>query len=46
MPAGLFVSCRNEARRDDDSVNVRTCAQWITYIDREKDRIAKLAAAG
>lgn len=41
-----FVSCRNEARRDDDSVNVRTCAQWITYIDREKDRIAKLAAAG
>ena len=43
---GSFVSCRNESRRDEDNVNLRTCSQWITFIDREKDRIAKLAAAG
>ena len=43
---GSFVSCRNEARREEDETNQRTCLQWITFIDREKDRIAKLAAAG
>jgi tetratricopeptide (TPR) repeat protein len=43
---GSFVSCRNESRREEDNTNLRTCAQWITFIDREKDRIAKLAAAG
>ncbi len=43
---GSFVSCRNEARRKEDDTNQRTCLQWITFIDREKDRIAKLAAAG
>ncbi len=43
---GSFVSCRNESRRDEDDTNLRTCAQWITYIDREKDRLAQLAAAG
>lgn len=43
---GSFVSCRNESRREEDSTNQRTCLQWITFIDREKDRLAKLAAAG
>jgi len=43
---GSFVSCRNESRRDEDDTNLRTCAQWITFIDREKDRLAKIAAAG
>lgn len=42
---GSFVSCRNESRKDKDSSNQRICAQWITFIDREKDRLAKLAAA-
>ena len=42
---GSMVSCRNEARRDEDNQNIRNCAQWITFIDREKDRNAKLAAA-
>lgn len=42
---GSFVSCRNESRKDKDSTNQRICAQWITYIDRERDRLAKLAAA-
>ena len=40
-----FVSCRNESRRDNDNQNVRTCSQWITFIDRERDRLAKLASA-
>ena len=40
-----FVSCRNESRRDDDTQNVRVCSQWITFIDRERDRLARLAAA-
>jgi hypothetical protein len=43
---GSFVSCRNEARREEDETNQRTCLQWITFIDREKDRLAQLAAAG
>lgn len=43
---GSFVSCRNEARREEDATNQRTCLQWITFIDREKDRLAILAAAG
>ncbi len=42
---GSMVSCRNEARREEDNLNVRTCSQWITFIDREQDRNAKLAAA-
>ncbi len=41
-----FVSCRRESRKDDDDTNVRICAQWITFINREKDRQARLAAAG
>ena len=43
---GSMVSCRNEARRKEDNQNVRSCSQWITFIDREVDRNAKLAAAG
>ncbi len=43
---GSMVSCRNEARRKEDKLNIRTCSQWITFIDREQDRNAKLAAAG
>ncbi len=43
---GSFVSCRNEARREEDDLNVRTCSQWITFIDREVDRNAQLRAAG
>ncbi|MFT7652144.1 MAG: tetratricopeptide (TPR) repeat protein [Candidatus Azotimanducaceae bacterium] len=43
---GSFVSCRNESRKKKDESNTRVCAQWITYIDREKDRLAALAAAG
>lgn len=43
---GSFVSCRNEARAKEDEQNQRTCLQWITFIDREKDRQAQLAAAG
>ena len=42
---GSFVSCRNEARKEEDETNTRTCLQWITFIDREKDRQARLAAA-
>lgn len=42
---GSFVSCRNESRREDDDYNLKTCAQWITFIDRERDRLAQLAAA-
>lgn len=42
---GSFVSCRKESRKKKDESNTRICAQWITYIDREKDRLAKLAAA-
>ena len=43
---GSMVSCRNEARRKEDDLNIRTCSQWITFIDREKDRNAQLQAAG
>lgn len=43
---GSFVSCRNESRKEKDESNTRICSQWITYIDREKDRLARLAAAG
>jgi len=42
---GSFVSCRNEARKKKDETNIRTCSQWITFVDREKDRNAQLAAA-
>ena len=41
-----FVSCRSESRKDKDNNNVRVCAQWITFIDREATRQAQLAAAG
>ena len=41
-----FVSCRSESRKDKDNNNVRICAQWITFIDRETTRQAQLAAAG
>ncbi len=40
-----FVSCRSESRKDKDTNNVRICAQWITFIDRESARQAQLAAA-
>ena len=40
-----FVSCRSESRKDKDNNNVRICAQWITFIDRESTRQAQLAAA-
>ena len=40
-----FASCRNEARNREDDTNVRVCAQWITYIDREVNRIQQLKAA-
>ncbi len=40
-----FVSCRNEARREEDSNNQRICNQWITYIDRESARLEQLEAA-
>lgn len=42
---GSFVSCRNESRKDKDRTNERICAQWITFLDREKDRLARLAEA-
>ena len=41
-----FVSCRTESRKDKDTNNVRICAQWITFIDRESARQAQLAASG
>ena len=41
-----FVSCRAESRKDKDTNNVRICAQWITFIDRESARQAQLAASG
>ena len=37
-----FVSCRNEARQEEDTSNQRVCGQWITYIDRESDRLRQL----
>jgi tetratricopeptide (TPR) repeat protein len=40
-----FVSCRNESRRKEDSTNQRVCQQWITYIDRESERLRILAEA-
>ncbi len=42
---GSFVSCRNESRKDEDKTNERICAQWITFLDRERSRLAQLAAA-
>ena len=42
---GSFVSCRNEARKEKDETNQRICAQWITFIDREKNRLQQLANA-
>lgn len=42
---GSFVSCRNESRKDKDKTSERVCAQWITFLDKEKDRLARLAAA-
>ncbi len=38
-----FVSCRNISRQEEDSSNQRMCQQWITYIDRESDRLKLLA---
>jgi tetratricopeptide (TPR) repeat protein len=40
-----FVTCRNEARRLNDESNRRICQQWITYMEREADRRAQLAAS-
>ena len=40
-----FVSCRNEARKKDDTSNQRVCQQWITYIDRERQRLEQLQSA-
>ncbi|NKB97919.1 MAG: hypothetical protein GKR90_05415 [Pseudomonadales bacterium] len=42
---GSFVSCRNESRKEEDANNQRICASWITYIDREKIRLQRLAEA-
>lgn len=42
---GAFTSCRNVSRTEKDTTNQRICSQWITYIDREKERLEKLAAA-
>ena len=33
-----FVSCRNESRRVRDQSTLRTCQQWINYIDNERAR--------
>lgn len=38
-----FVTCRNESRKDKDESNQRVCNQWITYIDRESQRLEQLA---
>jgi tetratricopeptide (TPR) repeat protein len=40
-----FASCRDTARTAEDKTNVRVCAQWITYIDREVRRLEILRAA-
>lgn len=40
-----FVNCRDEARNASDQSNVRTCQQWVTYIDKESKRRADLDAA-
>ncbi len=40
-----FVSCRNESRQARDQGNQRVCQQWITFIDRERDRRRQLALA-
>jgi hypothetical protein len=40
-----FVSCRTESRKKDDESNQRVCQQWITYIDRETQRLEQLEAA-
>lgn len=40
-----FVSCRNESRKKEDESNQRVCQQWITYIDRETQRLEQLEAA-
>ncbi len=40
-----FASCRDLARSAEDNTNVRVCAQWITYIDREVNRREQLTAA-
>ena len=47
LPAarGSFVSCRNDARREEDSTNQRICQQWITFIDRETARREALRRA-
>lgn len=42
---GSFVSCRNESRKEEDSTNQRICNQWISFIDREKNRLQQLAEA-
>lgn len=40
-----FVACRNESRKKEDENNQRVCQQWITYIDRETQRLEQLEAA-
>lgn len=40
-----FVQCRRVARSDEDKTNQRVCGQWITYIDRETQRLEALARA-
>lgn len=40
-----FVACRNESRRAEDDANQRICQQWITYIDREQQRLQQIQQA-
>ena len=40
-----FVECRREAREAEDTSNQRVCQQWITYIDRETQRLEQLQSS-
>ena len=40
-----FSQCRRVARNEKDNINVRICGQWITFIDRETERLRQLAKA-
>jgi tetratricopeptide (TPR) repeat protein len=40
-----FVECRREAREEEDTSNQRVCQQWITYIDRETQRLEQLQSS-
>jgi tetratricopeptide (TPR) repeat protein len=40
-----FATCSREARKGEDDSNQRICQQWITYIDRETQRLEQLEAA-